>query len=580
MKDQRPWTYEPHVAEMIFNDLVREAGVEVFLGQWLVKADQSNRRLNGFTTQRGDTFRAKIFVDASYEGDLLPAAKVSYTVGREGKKQYGESFAGHQFPKKPVAVSPFAADGSLLPLMTARDAGKDDGDEKIMAYSFRLSITTNEAKRVAIKKPANYDPAQFELHRRFLKANPNNRLLFDIYPLPNGIADANNSIGGQISFAMPGASWAWPDAGWDQRMKIFQQHKDYTQGLLWFLGNDPDVPERLRKEMQQWGLVKDEFAKFDHWPPVLYVREGRRMIGDYIFTQSDVLTNITKPDSVAVGSFPIDSHDCQRIPTADGGFINEGTIFPVRLAIRKIGQPHQIPYRSLTPKASECENLLVPVALSCSHVAISSIRVEPTWMTLGQSAGIAAAMAVKKNVAVQKLPYADLRGRLLAQKQVLDLHEIKPLPEAKPAGAMGLDSKSFPGIVLDDTDAVVKGAWDHSTNFRPYIGTGYLSDGNSDKGGKELIFTPAIPKTGLYDLRIAYSAHATRATNVLISVENGGQRQSATFNQQTPLPKEERFRSAGQFNFTTGTNNRITIRNIDTEGFVIVDAVQLIPASK
>ncbi len=435
VKDQRPWTYEPHVAEQVFHDLVREAGVQVFLGQWLTSSTVEAHRLQQFTTQKGETFRAKVFVDASYEGDLLPAAKVRYTSGRESKQQYGEALAGQQFSKKPMALSPPLAAGEVLPLMTAREAGPDKGDGRVMTYSFRLCVAEDAARKVPFPKPANYDPAQYELVRRYLAANPKARMLMDFYPLPGGKTDVNNSIGGQISLGLVGQSSAWIEADWPQRQVIFNAHKNYTLGLIWFLNNDPSVPANLRAEMQRWGLAKDEFTAFDNWPPVLYVREGRRMIGEYVLTQSDVRTNVAKADSVGISSFPIDSHDCQRVATPEGGFINEGTIFPERIAARKIGQPHQVPYRSLTPRRSECENLLVPVALSASHVAYSSIRVEPTWMMLGQSAGVAAALAAQKKLAVQDLPYAELRTRLLAQKQVLDLHEIKPLPVTnKPAG--------------------------------------------------------------------------------------------------------------------------------------------------
>jgi len=243
----------------------------------------------------------------------------------------------------------------------------------------------------------------------------------DEYPLPGRKVDLNNGIGRQISSGLVGASWAWPEATYKEREKIWEAHKQYTLELIWFLKTDSGVPEGVRRKFATYGLAKDEFEKYGGWPPALYVREGRRMIGEHVLTQHDVRTNVRKKDSIGISSFPIDSHDCQRVPTTDGrGWINEGTIFPKRINGNHHGHPYQVPYRSLTPKRSECINLLVPVCLSSSHVALSSIRVEPTWMMLGHSAGVAAAMASKTKVDVQQLPYNQLKKRLKKQNQVIE----------------------------------------------------------------------------------------------------------------------------------------------------------------
>lgn len=421
VKDNKHWTYEPHVAEQIFNDLLREAGVKVLLNQQLTGVTKDQTRITVLRTDKAE-FTAKQFIDASYEGDLMAAAKVSSVIGRESKTQYGESLAGHQFPKPKVAVSPRDAEGKLLPLLSGEDAGPDEADDKIMTYSWRICLTNNPENRVARTKPATYDPARFEIARRLLQSGVNPKMVaLDFYPIPGGKVDVNNGIGRQLSMGLIGAQWAWPEATPAERAKIWQKHKDYALEVLWFLQTDPVVPEKTRQEIAELGFCKDEFVSSDYWPPVLYIREGRRMVGEFVMTQPDVRDDISKPDSIGISSFPIDSHDCQRVATKDGGWINEGTIFPVHMKGTKYGQPHQVAYRCLTPKRAECTNLLVPVCLSASHVALSSIRVEPTWIMLGQSAGVAASMSAKNNSAVQELPIEKLQSRLRAVGQVLDL---------------------------------------------------------------------------------------------------------------------------------------------------------------
>ncbi len=421
VKDNHTWTYEPHVAEKVALAMLKEAGVKVFTQQVLKTATKQGAAIQSITTS-DSTFTAKTFVDASYEGDLMAAAKVSWVIGREGRKEFGESLAGKQYPKKPMAMSGLDAEGKLLPLLTGTEAGPDeDGDRNVMTYSFRLCVTTHEANRVPFPAPQHYDPARFEAVRRYFAQEKKPILLWDLYPLPNQKTDANNGIGKQFSMGIIGGGNTWCEANAEERTAIWEQHKQYTLELYHFLTTDAAVPQPLRKALAKYGLCKDEFADYGHWSPQLYVREGRRMRGEQVITQADILTTGSKLDAIAVASFPIDSHDCQRIARGSNEVINEGTIFPVRVEGTKHGYVYQVPYRALTPKRSECSNLLVPVALSATHVAYSSIRVEPTWMTLGHSAGIAAALAAKHSHTVQELPYALLKERLLAQKQVLDL---------------------------------------------------------------------------------------------------------------------------------------------------------------
>jgi len=342
--------------------------------------------------------------------------------------------------------------------------------------------------------------------------------------------------------------------------------------LIWFLRTDPVVPEAVRKKFASYALANDEFQKYKGWPPALYVREGRRMIGEYILTQHDIRSNPKKKDSVGISSFPIDSHDCQRVPTANGkGWINEGTIFPLHINGTRHGHPYQVPYRSLTPKRAQCVNLLVPVCLSSSHVALSSIRVEPTWMMLGQSAGVAAAVALKKKTDVQDVSYAQLKERLLKQKQVVDFPEGYMIGENLPAKL-----EKLPGIVLDDRVAKKKGLWNTSRNFRPYVGVGYIHDDNASKGEASLTFETNIKKSGRYDLCLAYSPHPSRASNVPLSIEADGQSQKISVNQRLPLDSGLRFRTLKTLDLKAGQKVVIRLSNEDTDGFVVVDALQLL----
>lgn len=422
VKDQAKWSYEPSVATRITHAMLSEAGVRVLTGHYLQSVNKTGPRINSIVTSNG-TYSGRVFIDGSYEGDLMAGVGVSWTIGREGKTEFGESFAGKQYPKqKPrMNIDGFDADGKPLPLITGTDAGKNDaGDDNIMTYSFRLSMTKDPANRIPVPAPAKYDPARFELVRRYVKAHGDKQVDFDRYEVPGNKIDGNNGIYKQFSLALVGGAKGWATADQTKRAVIFGEHKQYTLEFLHFLATDPVFTQERRDSIAAWGLCKDEFTAFGNFPPQLYVRESRRMKGMYVVKESDILSDIAKPDPIMVASFPIDSHDCQRIAGPGGGVINEGTIFPVRQQTR-VGYPHHVPYRSILPMPAECDNLLVPVALSCTHVAMSSLRIEATWMLLGQSAGIAAAQVAKQNVTVQTLPYETLRPRLVAQNQELDL---------------------------------------------------------------------------------------------------------------------------------------------------------------
>jgi hypothetical protein len=420
------WHFEPHVAEAVFDEIVKEAGVTVVRGRLREKGGlrKSGTTLEGIVTEDGVTLRGKVFVDASYEGDLMAQAGVSYTWGREGTTEYGESLAGvrertpfHQFR---AGVAPRDARGRLLPEITPRSADAvGAADQRVQAYNFRLCMTRTPDNRVAWPRPAGYRAARYDLLARYLPAleaaqgRPlaiNDVMKADL--LQNGKTDTNNN--GAFSTDFIGASWAYPEADYATRDKIRQDHLAYTQGLLYFLANDPQVPPALRAEVATFGPSADEFVDTDHWPHQLYVREARRMIGEYVMTQKDIQSERTKPDSIGMGSYNSDSHNVQRRPTADGGAVeNEGDMqVPVT--------PYQIPYRVMLPKRAQATNLLVPVCFSATHVAYSTLRMEPQYMIIGHAAGVAAKMAITGGLAVQDVDPRALAAKLRSQRAVFE----------------------------------------------------------------------------------------------------------------------------------------------------------------
>ena len=428
------WTFEPHVAEGVFTDWLKDSGVDLFFEHRLDTVDKQDARIVSVRMENGAVFAAKIFIDATYEGDLLARAGVSYTVGREGSEMYGESLAGVRaegpFGGKQFGAPVRAYDeaGNLLPMLNPIDPSvPGTGDRKVQAYNFRLCLTDRKENQVAIEKPPNYKPDNYELLRRYIAALGEAGMrctlgnILGISRMPNDKTDVNDAGGFSTNYV--GMNWDYPEADYKRREEIWEAHVEFTKGLLYLLGHDPGIPEHIREEMSHYGLAKDEFADTDHWPHQLYVREARRMIGEYIMTQADLQSGRTKYDTIGMGGYNIDSMPVQRVPYYVMKFpkpyyaaVNEGYLtVPV--------EPYQIPYRAILPKHSECTNLLVPVCLSSSHVAYSSIRMEPQYMILGQSAGVAAALAAREGVPLHLLELTELQRRLQEQNQVLSLED-------------------------------------------------------------------------------------------------------------------------------------------------------------
>jgi hypothetical protein len=416
------WTFEPHVAEKIMDDLTTEFKFTVVRGKRLDLKNgvgKNEARITEIVMESGETFRGRMFIDATYEGDLLAKAGVSYHVGREANRTFGETLNGvqtknatkHQFTK-PVDPYIKAGDSSsgLLPGLHAGGPGEDGaGDTRVQAYNFRICMTDVPENRIPFPKPDGYDPLRYELLLRYMQAG-----VFDLFGnnqwMPNRKTDTNNN--GGFSSDNIGMNYDYPEGDYATRERIFDEHVAYHQGLLYFLVNDPRVPAKAREATAKWGLAKDEFTKSGGWPHQLYIREGRRMISDYVMTEHNCRGTKVADDSVGLGAYGMDSHNVQRY-VSDGRARNEGDVqVPV-------AGPYPISYRSIVPKENECTNLLVPVCLSATHIAYGSIRMEPVFMVLGQSAATAASMAIDANVTVQRVPYDQLKERLLADGQVL-----------------------------------------------------------------------------------------------------------------------------------------------------------------
>jgi hypothetical protein len=424
--DDAMWQFEPKVAEQIYEAWLKEAGVTLVRSQPIDRGDGAvevkTGRIIAFRSKTGRRFAGRIFIDASYEGDLMAGAGVGFAVGREANVTYGETLNGvqmanttnHQFT---LDVDPYVVPGKpgsgLLPRVTAdRIVPDGTGDHRIQAYTFRMCLTDVPANRAPFLRPANYDPRQYMLLKRYMDAGY--RDFFRKFDrIPNGKTDTNNF--GAFSFDDIGMNYRYPEGSDAERADIIQEHVDYQQGLLWFMANDPGVPAETRAEMSRWGLCKDEFTDNGNWPREVYVREARRMLSDFVMAEPHLRGTKATPRPIGMGSYNMDSHNVRRIVDARGFVRNEGNIevSPERA--------YPISYDAIVPKRKEATNLLVPVALSASHIAYGSIRMEPVFMILGQSAAAAASIAIKDGRAVQDIDHEELRRTLIAEQQILQI---------------------------------------------------------------------------------------------------------------------------------------------------------------
>jgi hypothetical protein len=568
------WVFEPHVAATIIEEMLGETGAKVYFEERLDRGagvKKTGDRIDSITMESGKVFAGRMFIDATYEGDLLAAAGVSYHTGREANTVYGETLNGvqkkqmktHLFvrPVDPYKLPGDPASGLVAGVHADPPGGEGEGDKRIQAFNFRMCMSDDERNRVPFPKPAGYDEAEFELLFRNFEAG-DLRLPFSPGIMPNHKTDTNNL--GAFSTDYIGANDEYPEASYSERERIVAAHRTYQEGLMWTLANHPRVPAPVREAMKPWGLAADEFVENGHWPRQIYVREARRMVSDYVVTELDCRRVRVAEDSVGLGSYNMDSHNTQRYITEEGTVQNEGDVQV------SPGGPYVVAYRSIVPKVGEGANLLVPVCVSSSHIAFGSIRMEPVFMILGQSAATAAVMAIEAKIPVQAVPYAALRERLLADGQVLDLP-----PNAAPREL--LSSASFPGIVVDDEAASYEGAWTTSTSGPVFVDLGYRHDSYGTSVVPEVkraVFEAKLPAAADHEVRISYPANPNRARNTRVTIHAADGEKTITLDQRKNEGDKAGFVSLGVHRFEGVA--KVTISNEAADGYVVVDAVQFL----
>lgn len=564
------WIFEPRVAEKVYEDYVQEYEIPVHRDQWLDRekgVTKVSGRITSIRTLSGATFSGKMFIDSTYEGDLMAAAGIDYHVGREGKDVYNEEWNGvqtgvlhhrHHFGVIKGKIDPYVIPGDpksgVIPRVSAAHPGeKHAGDKKVQAYCFRMCLTNDPKNRIPFSEPDGYDAKQYELLARVYEAGWRETFgKFD--PIPNHKTDTNNH--GPMSTDNIGFNYDYPEASYERRREIIEEHELYQKGWLWFHCTDPRVPEEVRSQMKTWGLPKDEFEDFDHWSPQLYIREARRMIGHYVMTENELLQRRPTPESVGMGSYTIDSHNTQRYITPEGYVQNEGDI-GVKCPAYKIA------YGSLIPKKAQCENLLVPVCVSSSHIAFGSIRMEPVFMILGQSAATAACLAIDDDIAVQDVKYTELKEQLVKDGQVLEDSYKKPL------------ERKLKGIVVDDSQARTTGRWTFSTSHPLFIGSNYRHDGAGKDGPATARYEVPLPKPGSYEVRLGYTPNNNRASRVPVTITHKDGNKSVFVDQKAIPAHDELFHSIGTFEFEKQAT--VEVSNEGADGYVIIDGLQLLP---
>lgn len=428
------WTFEPKVARKMFDRYIQEVKLPIIKNQRIGKVKKkkgtiSSVQLHPTLGKTESTYEiiGKVFLDCTYEGDLLAIAGVPFMLGRENNSQFNETLNGYQLPtyqkqsgwhQFPDGVSPYITvgdpkSGLLYGISKDKPSATGSGDKRIQAYNFRICLTDSAENRISIEKPKNYDPQKYELLGRLIEAQPKYTMVKNYFiwtKMPNRKTDINNR--GGFSTDMIGANYNWATASFEERKKIYQEHFDYTMGYIYFMQTDPRVPEHIRSYVKNWGLPKDEYIHNQNFTPQLYIREGRRMHGEYVMTENNCTGKETVDDPIGLAAYPMDSHNTQRI-VVNGMVKNEGNV--------EVGKfsPYPISYRSITPKEKDCTNLLVPVCLSSTHIAFGSIRMEPVFMILGESAAVAAVQAIDQKTSVQKIDKAALSKELLNRQQIL-----------------------------------------------------------------------------------------------------------------------------------------------------------------
>ena len=562
------WIFEPSVAESIFKDYISRGNVEVLYGHRIVDAKKQGASITSINVESVENLAqtkniaAKVFIDCSYEGDLMARAGVTYVVGREDNKIYGEDHNGvqmqhlHQFVDNvdPYIEKGNPASGLLWGISDAALAPTGSGDNMVQAYNYRICLTSDKENMLPIEKPANYDASRYELLLRIIEAQKLYALnnYFIISPMPNNKTDINNR--GAFSTDMIGMNHSYPEASYEERAEIIQAHKDYTLGLLWFMGNDERVPKPLRDQMLALGLPKDEYLEYGHWTPQLYIREARRLVGEYVATQANC-DNIAKvDDGVGMAAYTMDSHNCQRVVIIKDGKAmvkNEGNVEI------KGGLPYDVSYRCLTPKREECDNLLVPVCLSASHIAYGSIRMEPVFMLLGQSAAKAACLAIDGGVKVQEVDVTKIQR----------MYEEDPLLDGTPAD-----------IIVDDASLDVPAAWTRIEKNNGY-GRSYLVL-NPTPEKQTLRYPFEVKSDGKYEIYTYFIRRGESSKMTELVVSDGNEQKGVVLNAdeiEVLGQTSGEWVSLGEYNLQRGKPGYVEFTNNGTiTGQICADAVLLV----
>jgi len=564
------WIFEPHVAEDIFKQYLQKASVKVVYSYQLASVKASGGVIQSITVENADqpaagtnrVIEARMFIDCSYEGDLMARAGVSYTVGREDNQEYNETYNGvqlrdkHQFPDgiSPYKVPGDPASGLVWGVSDFLLPPNGTGDNKVQAYNYRVCLSRDPANRIAITQPDNYDPAHYELLARLFEKEPNRPFNLILKPdlMPNNKTDINNN--GPISTDMIGMNYNYPEADYATRKTILKAHEDYVKGLFYFIGHDARVPRAVREEMLTWGYPKDEYTDNGNWTPQAYIREARRMKGAYVMTQANCQGRETVTDGVGMAAYTMDSHNIQRV-VVNGMVKNEGDVqvggFP----------PYPIAYRSLIPKKEECKNLFVPVCLSATHIAYGSIRMEPVFMVLAQSSATAAVMAIDKNVAIQDIDVQALQQQLAAD----------PLAD-----------KSIPEVLVDDANEAairVTGSWAKETKAPGAYGLSYQKITAGEGAEATVRFTPTITRAGNYEVLVYMPRVVNGAQQVTIRVKGEKEQQKTIAPNAVKIEGQTsgEWISLGIHKLLKGTNNYAEIMTTGASGVVVADAVLFLP---
>jgi len=566
------WIFEPHVATETFKQYVSEAGLEILFQHHVVSVKKNKEAIESIVVEKSDApgnkghqiIKAKIYIDCSYEGDLMAKAGVSYFVGREDNSLYNETYNGvqlmdkHQFPNgvDPYKIVGDVTSGLLWGISNEPLQLQGTGDKKLQAYNFRLCLTKNPANQLPISKPANYDALKYELLLRVLEKKPATDLegFLNINLMQNQKTDINNN--GAFSTDMIGMNYNYAEAGYEERKQIQEVHEAYVKGLLYFIAYDGRMPAYLRTMMLQWGYPKDEYMTNGNFSPQMYVRETRRMKGAYVMTQANCQGKAIVTDGVGMAAYTMDSHNCQRL-IVNGMVKNEGDV-----QVGGFG-PYPVSYRSIIPKATECTNLLVPVCLSATHIAYGSIRMEPVFMVLAQSAATAAVMAINKKQTVQQVNVAQLQAMLRSNP---------------------LANNSVNEVLVDSDDTAsvrVKGNWLRIT--KGCYGPSMFTDEGNAKTTKEITFIPAISQPGNYHLYAYFPKISNSSSNVTIYIKNGPVTREVIVNTgeiQVEGQTSGEWASLGTMHVNNKNMATVTITNKNANGVVVADAVLFVPELK